>query len=143
MKTPKKIIFLFFLTIFHFTSAQESRVVKKEKLGNFTYDSYYRYFNHYEVGEQAFGLCYKINGREQTIGVAIYFNNTTVLSTGNFEIDKKNKAITCTVKNLVKRPDFEMDSTQYIRKQNKKGFFDTISVIEYKDGKQNVLFKKY
>jgi len=135
---------ILFITILcsPFLYCQETEKVEKIKIGKFKYETYYKNFNHYEVNEKGYSLFYKKGNAEQSICACIYYKDDQILSLGHMIVDKEKGLITCVVKTIVKRVDFASDSIKYIKKQNKRGFFDPILTIEYKNGKENVLYKK-
>lgn len=142
MKSLKINILFFTVIIINLSTAQETNKIAKVKIGKFTYETYYKYLYLYEDNEHAYQLYYKRKGREQSICTGLYFSNTKILSISDINIDQQNLTITCVEKSLVKTVNQGSDSIKYVRKQNKKGFFDTVSVIAYKDGKGVELVKQ-
>jgi hypothetical protein len=142
MNLAKKILLLVAFTFSSFIYSQETEKVEKIKIGKYNYETYYKNFNHYEVNEKGYSLFFKKGNKEQSICACIYYKNDNILSLGDVIIDKERGLITCVVKTIVKRVDFASDSIKYIKKQNKRGFFEPVFTVEYRNGKELILYKK-
>lgn len=142
MTITKRIILAITILCTPFLYSQETHKVEKIKIGKYKYETYYKSFNNYEVNEKGFSLFYKKRNTEQSICSCIYYKNDSILSLSHVIVDKEEGLITCMLKTLVKRVDFEADSIKYVKKQNKQGFFEPILTVEYKNGKEKILFKK-
>jgi hypothetical protein len=142
MNLAKKILLLVAFTFSSFIYSQETEKVEKIKIGKYNYETYYKNFNHYEVNEKGYSLFFKKGNKEQSICACIYYKNDNILSLGDVIIDKERGLITCVVKTIVKRVDFASDSIKYVKKQNKRGYFEPILTVEYTNGKEKIIYKK-
>jgi coenzyme F420-reducing hydrogenase beta subunit len=142
MKISKTLIFIFAITMVTITFAQDTNKVEKIKIGKFKYELYLKSSFNYELNFYVLSYYLKKGCNEQYIGSALSYRNDVILSKGNVFIDYNYGSIICKSINLSKQVLHKEDSTYTTMTQNKKGFFKTTLVIEYKDGKENVLFKK-
>jgi hypothetical protein len=142
MNLIKKTLLLVAITFSSLIYSQETEKVEKIKIGKYNYETYYKNFNHYEVNEKGYSLFFKKGNKEQSICACIYYKNDNILSLGDVIIDKERGLITCVVKTIVKRVDFASDSIKYVKKQNKRGYFEPILTVEYTNGKEKIIYKK-
>jgi hypothetical protein len=142
MNSVKQILLLIAIIFSSLIYSQETEKVEKIKIGKYNYETYYKNFNHYEVNEKGYSLFFKKGNKEQSICACIYYKNDNILSLGDVIIDKERGLITCVVKTIVKRVDFASDSIKYVKKQNKRGYFEPILTVEYTNGKEKIIYKK-
>jgi hypothetical protein len=142
MNSVKQILLFIAIIFSSLIYSQETVKAEKIKIGKYKYEIYYKNFNHYEVNEKGYSLFLKKGNKEQSICACIYYKNDNILSLGDVIIDKERGLITCVVKTIVKRVDFASDSIKYIKKQNKRGFFESVFTVEYRNGKELILYKK-
>jgi hypothetical protein len=142
MNSVKQILLLIAIIFSSLIYSQETEKVEKIKIGKYNYETYYKNFNHYEVNEKGYSLFFKKGNKEQSICACIYYKNDNVMSLGDVIIDKERGLITCVVKTIVKRVDFASDSIKYVKKQNKRGYFEPILTVEYTNGKEKIIYKK-
>jgi hypothetical protein len=70
------------------------------------------------------------------------FKDREVTGEGKIEIVKSKNEIISTFKKYVKNNESDSDSTKTIYRQRKNGFFETVFVETYINGKSKVLLKK-
>jgi hypothetical protein len=142
MKLVRENVLLIAILFSHFVYSQEIEKTEKIKIGKYKYELYLKNLYNYELNFWILSYYLKKGSNEQFIAPLLSYRENTILSKGSIDIDHNSGMIICNYKNLIKDFKEDADSIKYVKKQNKRGFFDPILTVEYKNGKENVLYKK-
>lgn len=133
------------ITILFFSrSLSAQNTIEKTKIGKYSYNLYHKEYLEYEINKMNLTFHISLNNKEYFLGNLLSYNldnNPNLLGLGKLKIDKKNKTIICTYRNLLKTSNEKYDSIVYINKQKNDGSFYKISIIEYQNGLKKTLKK--
>lgn len=160
----KRFAIIFLLLVFKQFYAQEN--IEKTKIGKYQYEFFLQDIYFHEDDEYGINYYIHLKDKKQFIGSFITyrtfirsrkalivdkdlppspllkFNDREVTGVGSLKIKKKTKEIISTFKRYVKNHESDADSIKRNYKQREDGFFNLVSVTEYRDGKEEVVFKK-
>jgi len=137
MKTIYTIIAILF-----FTNLKAQNNIEKIKIGKYVYNIYSKNYFEYEINKMNLAFLISFNNKEYHLGTHLSYKNDEnpyLLGIGTLKINKKDKKIICTFKNLTKNATEKFDSIIYVNKQRIDGSFEKISIVEYQNGKQKVI----
>lgn len=162
----KSVFSIVMLLVFPFIFSQTYSEGKKTKIGNYNYEIYLKGGYNYEVDEYGISYCIRLNDKESFIGPfltyrtflrsrdtprinneippnpLLKFKDREVTGEGKIEVKKDKKEIINTFIKYTKANEGEADSSKTTYKQGKNGLFHTINIVEYRDGKEKIVFKK-
>lgn len=128
--------------ILFITSLKAQNNIDKVKIGKYAYNIYNKEHLEYEANKMNLTFLISLNDKEYSLGKYLSYNlknSPVLLGIGQLKIDKTNKTITCTYKNIIKDNYEKYDSIIYINKQKSDGGFYKISIVEYYNGVKKIL----
>lgn len=137
MKTIYSLIAILFITNL---TAQNS--TEKIIIGKYTYNIYSKNYFEYEVNRMNLAFLISFNNKEYHLGTHLSYKNDEnpyLLGIGTLKVNKKERKIICTFKKLTQNDTDKFDSIVSINKQKVDGSFEKISVVEYTNGRKNIL----
>lgn len=134
--------FTILVMIFFITNLKAQNNIDKVKIGKYDYNIYNKEYHEYEINKMNLSFLISLNDKEYNLGKYLSYNlenSPILLGIGQLKINKINKTITCTYKNLIKDNYEKYDSILYINKQKADGSFYKISIVEYHNGIKNII----
>lgn len=153
-----------FFFVFNVAKTQEISTVDKVKIGKYIYNLYLSEFYAYE--DDLYGISYSISrkGKEQNIGTFLVyrtlirdksdpiekehppnrflkFKELEVKGEGSIHIENEQGRIINKFVTYRKDYEFEADSSVHVFQQGKRGFFQRIETIEYRNGMGKTVLK--